>query len=78
MRKWCRQAEVDRGDRPGVSTEEAAEVKRLKSLLLALEVPPPMPRRPPTGPKMAPMPSPPAKLPVFDFDPPRTLSCTVP
>ena len=30
VRKWCRQAEVDKGDRPGVSTEEAAEVRRLK------------------------------------------------
>lgn len=30
MRKWCRQSEVDAGKRPGVSTEEAAELKRLK------------------------------------------------
>ena len=30
VRKWCRQAEVDRGTRPGVSSEEAAEIKRLK------------------------------------------------
>jgi transposase len=30
VRKWCRQAQVDAGNRPGVSTEEAAEVKRLK------------------------------------------------
>lgn len=30
VRKWCRQAEVDAGKRPGVSTEEAAELKRLK------------------------------------------------
>ena len=30
VRKWCRQAEVDAGQRPGVSTEESAELKRLK------------------------------------------------
>ena len=30
VRKWCRQAEVDAGKRPGMSTEEAAELKRLK------------------------------------------------
>jgi transposase len=30
IRKWCRQAEVDGGTRPGVTTEESAEVKRLK------------------------------------------------
>ena len=30
VRKWCRQAEVDAGQRPGVSTDEAAELKRLK------------------------------------------------
>jgi len=30
VRKWVRQAEIDGGFRPGVSTEEAAEVKRLK------------------------------------------------
>ena len=30
VRKWCRQAQVDSGKRPGVSTEEAAELKRLK------------------------------------------------
>jgi len=30
VRKWCRQAEIDGGQRPGVSTEEAAELRRLK------------------------------------------------
>ena len=30
IRKWCRQAEIDTGRRPGVSTDEALEVKRLK------------------------------------------------
>lgn len=30
VRKWCRQAAVDAGSRPGVSTDEVVEVKRLK------------------------------------------------
>ena len=30
VRKWCRRAEVDAGHRSGVSSEEAAEIKRLK------------------------------------------------
>jgi transposase len=30
VRKWCRQAEVDGGQRPGIMTEDAAELKRLK------------------------------------------------
>ncbi len=30
VRKWVRQGQVDAGDRGGVSTEEAAEIKRLR------------------------------------------------
>ena len=30
VRKWVRQAEIDGGARPGVSTDESAELKRLK------------------------------------------------
>lgn len=31
VRRWVRQAEVDTGDKPGVSTRESAELKRLKA-----------------------------------------------
>src|SRR3954453_11863783 len=30
VRKWVRQAEVDAGQRPGTSSEDSAEIKRLK------------------------------------------------
>ena len=30
LRKWIRQAEVDAGQQPGVTSEDSAEIKRLK------------------------------------------------
>ena len=30
VRKWVRRTQIDSGQRPGVTTEEAAEVKRLR------------------------------------------------
>src|SRR5215470_4262878 len=37
LRKWLRQAEVDGGERPGVSTEDAAEIRKLRRKVAELE-----------------------------------------
>ena len=37
VRKWVRRAEIDDGSRPGVSTEESAELRRLKRENLELK-----------------------------------------
>jgi transposase len=37
LRKWIRQAEVDEGKAPGVSTEEAAQVRTLRRKVAELE-----------------------------------------
>jgi transposase len=37
IRRWVVQAEIDAGTRPGVSTEESAEIKSLKARVRRLE-----------------------------------------
>lgn len=37
LRKWVRLAEVDAGKRPGVTSQDAAEIRRLKQKVAELE-----------------------------------------
>jgi transposase len=37
LRKWVRQAEVEAGQRPGMTREEAAEIRALKRKIAELE-----------------------------------------
>jgi transposase len=37
LRKWVRQAEIDQGQAPGVTTAEAAQVRELKRKIAELE-----------------------------------------
>ena len=37
LRRWVNQADIDAGDRPGVTTAESAEIKRLKAKVRRLE-----------------------------------------
>jgi transposase len=37
LRKWIRQAEVDGGERPGVTTAEAGEIRKLRRKVAELE-----------------------------------------
>ena len=37
LRRWVRQAERDRGERPGVTTDERAELKRLQREVFELK-----------------------------------------
>jgi transposase len=39
VRKWVRQAEVDAGERPGATTDESAEIKRLRREVAELRRP---------------------------------------
>ncbi len=52
VRKWIRHAELDAGRRPGVSTEESAEIKKLRREVAELRRATRFsrPRRPSSGP----------------------------